>query len=112
MFSDGRRQEVEAVEALDGREPGGPDPALDHAPLAIDHFHLGQPHQVARMVDALGRAQARLLVVFAQEGRQLQRFEMMCEQDLRGLGHAATSVKRSMYDRADVVATVALGRYG
>jgi len=64
------------------------------------------------MIDAFSRTQARDLVVFTQECRQLQRLKMVGEQDLRCVGHAATPVNRSMYDRADVVATVALGRYG
>ena len=39
-----RRQwrEVEAVEALDGREPRLLDPTLDHAPFAIDQLQFGQ----------------------------------------------------------------------
>ncbi len=37
-----QRQEVEAVEAFDGREPCRLDPALHHASLTIDHLHLGQ----------------------------------------------------------------------
>ena len=48
-------------------------------------------------------------------------FEMMRQQDLRrvrrcGIAHAVTStcgsVRRSMYERADVVVTTAFGRYG
>ncbi len=50
-----QRQEVEAVEAFDGREPRRLDPALHHAPLTVNHLHLGQPHQVTRMVDAWRR---------------------------------------------------------
>jgi hypothetical protein len=52
-----QRQEVEAVEAFNGREPRRLDPAVHHAPLAINHLHLGQPHQVTRMVDAFSRTQ-------------------------------------------------------
>jgi 2-polyprenyl-6-methoxyphenol hydroxylase-like FAD-dependent oxidoreductase len=58
------------------------------------------------------RTQPGDLVVLPQERRQLQRLQMVGEQDLRCVGHAATPANRSMYDRADVVATVALGKYG
>ena len=43
-----QRQEVEAVEALDRREPRLLDPALDHAPFALDQLQFGQPQQIAR----------------------------------------------------------------
>jgi hypothetical protein len=62
------------------------------------------------MVDTLSCTEAGDFVVLAQKRRQLQRFQMVGELDLRCVGHAATSANRSMYDRADVVATVALGR--
>jgi hypothetical protein len=107
-----QRQEVEAIEAFNGREPRRLDPAFHHASLAINHLHLGQPHQVTRMVDAFSRTQPGDLVVLPQERRQLQRLQMVGEQDLRCVGHAVTPANRSMYDRADVVATVALGKYG
>ena len=89
-----QRQEVEAVEAFDRRELRRLDPALDHPPLAVDHLHLGQPHQVTRMVDALGGALPGDLVVLAQERRQLQRLQMVGEQDLRCVGHAATPARQ------------------
>ena len=53
------RREVEAVEALHGRELGRLDAAVDHAPLALDDLGLDQPQQIARIVDALGGALAR-----------------------------------------------------
>ena len=83
MFKRRERREVEAVEALHGRELGRLDAALDHAPLALDQLQLGQPQQVAGMVDAFGGALAGDLVVLAQERRQLQRLEVMGEQNLR-----------------------------
>ena len=76
------RLEVEAVEAFDRREPCRLDPALDHPPLAVDKFQLHQPGEEADMVESLGRALASELVVSPQEGRQLQRLEVMREQDL------------------------------
>ena len=112
MFRDGSASEVEAVEALHGREPGGLDPALDHAPLAIDQLLLGQPQQITRIIDALGGALTGLLVILAQERRQLQHPQVMGQQNLRCVAHDAAPASRSMYDLAEVVATVAFGRYG
>ena len=40
------------------------------------------------MIDALGGTLPGELVVLAQEGRQLERLEMMGQQDLRGVAHA------------------------
>ena len=105
-----QRREVEAVEALHGRELGRLDAALDHAPLAIDQLLLGQPQQEAGIVDAFGGALAGDLVVLAQEGRQLQRLEVVGQQNLRRVAHDAAPARSSMYERADVVATVAFGR--
>ena len=48
------------------------------------------------MIQPLGGTLAGQLLIFPQEGRQLQRLEMMGEQDLRGLGHSAASVIRAM----------------
>jgi hypothetical protein len=42
------------------------------------------------------RAMTGELVVFPEEGRQLQGLQVMREQDLRGLGHAASSEIRHM----------------
>jgi hypothetical protein len=64
------------------------------------------------MIDAFSRTQAGDLVLFTQECRQLERLEMVGEENLRCVGHAAAPDNKSMYDRADVAATVALGRYG
>lgn len=77
---------VEAVQAFDGREPGGLDPAFDHAPFTIDHLQLGQPHQVTRMVDAFCGTQLRLLVILAQERRQFERLQVVRQQDLLAKG--------------------------
>lgn len=43
------------------------------------------------MVQPFRRALAGQLLMFAQEGRQLQRLEVMGEQDFRGITHAASS---------------------
>jgi len=105
-------REVEAVEALHGRELGRLDAALDHAPLAVDQLLLGQSQQEAGIVDAFGGALPSDLVVLAQEGRQLQRLEVVGQQNLRRVAHDTAPASSSMYERADVVITVALGRYG
>jgi hypothetical protein len=43
-----------------------------------------------------GRALPGELVVFSQEGRQLQRLQMIRAQDLRGSSHSAASDIRAM----------------
>ena len=86
--------EVEAIEAFDGRELGLPDPPLDHAALAVDQFQFAEADQVTHMVDALGGALAGLLVVFAQEGRQLEPFEVVGQQHLRRIAHDAPPANR------------------
>ena len=48
------------------------------------------------MVNALGGALPGKLVVVAQEGRQLERLEVMGEQKLGRVAHDATPVSRSM----------------
>jgi hypothetical protein len=92
----GDRPEVEAVEAFGDRELRGLDAPLDHAPFPVDKFKLDQTGQELDVVLALGRALAGELVVFPQKGRQLQRLQVMREQNLRGFGHAAFPDSRDM----------------
>jgi hypothetical protein len=80
LLSDGRARVVEAVEAFDGRELRLLDPSLDHPPLSLDQLQFGKAQQVTDMVDALGGALPGELVILAQEGRQLERLEVMGEQ--------------------------------
>src|SRR5262249_28359855 len=54
-----------------------------------------QAQQIAGMVDALSGALLGELVVFAQERRQLERFEVMGEQKLRRVAHDAAPTRRS-----------------
>src|SRR5437762_7976854 len=89
------RREVETVQALHGREPCLLDAALDHPPFPVDQFEFGQAQQIAGMVDALGGALLGELVVFAQEGRQLERLEVVGEQKLGRVAHGETPVRRS-----------------
>jgi len=64
------------------------DPALDHPALAVDQFELHQPGEELHMILPLGGALAGELGVFPEERRQLQRLEMVVEQQLRGVAHA------------------------
>ena len=57
------------------------------------------------VIDAFRGALPGDLVVLAQEGRQLQRLEVVGEQHLRCVGHAPSPDSRLMYDLADVIAT-------
>jgi len=61
--------EVEAVEALGGRELCRLDAALDHPALALDQLELAEPQQVADMIFVLGRTLLGQLGVFGLEGR-------------------------------------------
>ncbi len=99
------RREVEAVDALHGWELRGFDAAIDHASLTLDDLGLDEPQQIAGIVDAFGGALVGDLVVLAQDRRQLQRFEVMGQQDPRdvargqalgGVGHDAAPTRRSM----------------
>jgi hypothetical protein len=89
-------QEVEAVEAFDGRELSFLDPPLDHPPFPLDQLHFGKTQQVTGVVDALGGALPGELVMLAQKGRQLERLEVMDEQKLGRVGHDATPLSSSM----------------
>ena len=102
--------ELEAVEALDRREPGLLDPALDGPAFPFDHLQLGQTQQVAGMIDPFGGALAGQLVVLAQEGRQPERLQVMGEQNLRLIAHDAAPAQQAQVGLAEVVATVACGR--
>jgi hypothetical protein len=73
---------------------------------------LVQLHRGTWMVDAFSCTQPGDLVVLPEERRQLQRLQMADELDLRCVDHTVPPVNRSMCDRADVVATVALSKYG
>ena len=59
--------EVEAAEAFDYGEARRLDPPLDHSALAIDQLKLGEPQQVADVIDALGSALPGDLRVLLQE---------------------------------------------
>jgi hypothetical protein len=85
----GDRREIETVEAFHCRKPCLLDAALDCPPFPIDQFQFGQAQQVAGVVDTLGSALLSQLVVFAQKRWQLERLEMMGEQQLGRVAHDA-----------------------
>ena len=90
------RLEVEAVQALGGREFRSLDAPLDHSPLTVDQLQLDQAREELDVIQPFSRILAGELVVFPEEGRQLQGLQVMREQDLRGLGHAAFPDSRDM----------------
>ncbi len=86
--------EVEGIEAFDHREAGRLDAALDQAAFAVDQLELGQPLEIADMIDAFGGALPGQLVIFPQEGWQPQCLEVVVEQQLRGIAHRPTRSSR------------------
>ena len=78
-------------EAFDRRELRRLDPALDHPPFTVDQFQFHQTGQEPDMVQPLGSALARQLVVFPEEGWQLQRLEVVGAQEFGGVGHGASA---------------------
>ena len=81
---------------FDRGELGCLDPPLDHPPFAIDHLQFDQPGKELDMIQPLGRALPGDLAVFPQEGRQLQRLEVMVKKKLRRLAHDAPPAIRDM----------------
>ena len=81
-----------------------------HAALPVDRFQFGQANEIAHVVGALGGALPGLLIVLAQEGRQLEGLEVMGQQELRRIGHDAAPVSSPLYELAEVVATSARGK--
>ena len=76
----GDGQEVEGVQALRGWEARRPDPALDHALVAVDEFQFGEAQQVVGVISACGGALGGQLAVFTQEGGQLQFLEVVLQE--------------------------------
>ena len=89
LVETGDRLEVEAVETFDRGELGGLDAALDHPPFAIDQLQFHQPGKELDMVHPLSGALLGHFVVFPQDARQLQRFEVMRQKKFGGVSHAA-----------------------
>jgi hypothetical protein len=81
--------EVEAVEALGRRELRGLDAALDHPAFPLDQLEFAEPEQVLDMILALGGALPGQLGILALERRQLELPEMVLEEHLGRIVHAA-----------------------
>lgn len=90
------RPEVEAVQALLGRELRSLDAALDHPSLAVDQLQLDQAGQELDVIQPFGGTLAGQLLVLPQEGGELQRLQVMGKQDLRSIGHAASPDSSAM----------------
>ena len=90
------RREVEAVEALDRREPRFLDPTLHHASLSIDQLQFDEAQEKADMVETLGSALPSKLLILAQERRQLERLQVMSKQKLGRIGHDDAPVSKLM----------------
>ena len=88
--------EVKAVETFDRREAGRLDPPFNRPPLTIDQLQFDQPGKELDMIQPLGGALAGELAIFPQEGRQLQRLEVMVEKKLGRLAHDAPPAIRLM----------------
>ena len=71
--------EVEALQALNRREPSLSDPPLDHPALTIDQFQFGKAQQIPDMIGAFCGTLASQFVVLTQEGRQLEGLELMSQ---------------------------------
>ena len=89
-------REVEAVEALDRREPRFLDPTLHHASLSIDQLQFDEAQEKADMVETLGRALPSKLQILAQKRRQLERLQVMSKQKLGRIGHDDAPVSKLM----------------
>ena len=83
------RAELEGLETLQDREPGGLDAPLDGALFAIEQLQLAEAEQGARTVQPFLGALPRHCVVFAQEGGQAQGLEMGVQQQGRFGHHSA-----------------------
>ena len=68
---------------------------VDHPRYLLRLAELELIERERRMIDALGGALLGQLVVFAQEGRQPERLQMMSQQQLRRVGHGAAPASRS-----------------
>ena len=88
--------EVEGVQALHRREPGGPDTPLYHALVAVDEFQFGQPEQVFGVAHIFGGALGGHFPVFPQEAGQPQLLEVVFQQQCGPLAHAALLDKSVM----------------
>ena len=95
LFRDGMAVKSKLSRLFTAGEPRIADAALDQASFLIQQFELGQPEQVARMIDAVGRAPLPgQFIVLPQKRRQLQLFQVVGEQNLGRGRHATPPVVR------------------
>ena len=87
LFTGRDGEEVEAVQALCGREACSPYPPVQLAVMAVYEFKLREPQQVAGMVDTLDGTAAGQLAVLAQERRQPQFLEMVLQEHAGLIAH-------------------------
>ena len=70
-------REIEGVQTLHRGEPGGADPQLHHALVAVDELKLGEAQQVLGMIHTLGGALRGHLTVFPEKAGQLQLLQVV-----------------------------------
>jgi hypothetical protein len=107
--------EAEGFQALDGGDLRLPDPSVDPAGLAVRRRRLDQTRRIADMIDSLCRALLGQLLVFPEDRRQLQLFQVAPQQDLGGFGrggHGEPPVTRLMQLAAAMLATSGAGKWG
>ena len=92
----GDGQEVEGIQTLGGGKAGCLDPAVHHAVMSVDQLKLRQAQQIVWMVDSLGGAPTRHLVVLPEEGGELELLQMVLKQHRRLVAHDRLAAKRVM----------------
>src|SRR4051794_8475245 len=73
--------EVELVEGLGGGEPGGLEPTVGRLPFPFDEFEFHHLQQEPEVVDVVGRGPSRHLLALGQDGRKLQGFQVVLQED-------------------------------
>ena len=77
------RGEVERLERLGGREPGGLQPPFGGALLTLEQLQLAELEQVGEVVGVVGRGLGGDLLALGTDRREPQRFEVVAEQHHR-----------------------------
>ena len=86
------------------------DAPFDGPALAVDQFELCKPEKEGGVVCPLCCALPCDPAMLPQEGRQLQRLEVVLKEHLRDAAHLEAPVSSPMYASGDVFSTRALGR--
>ncbi len=71
--------EVEALEGLDGREPGGLQPSLGRLALPLEQLELAELQQVGEVIGVVGRGLGGDLLGFGTDRREPQRLEVVAQ---------------------------------